>query len=67
MTSFKNRGSPRLGVVSLDGIGYPSSTVDLPDPFNAPPPPPGEPTGTFFHPNFWPVPFALTQSQKRVT
>lgn len=58
MTNSRKHGSPRFGVVSLDATGYPASTVDLPDPFDAPPPRPDEHPGYFFHPNFWPVPFA---------
>ncbi|QOZ23892.1 hypothetical protein [Bradyrhizobium sp. CCBAU 51753] len=53
----KKPGCPRLGVVNLDGIGYPN-TIDLPDPFGASPPSPDEPTGYLFHPHFWPFPIA---------
>lgn len=59
MTNSRKHGSLRLGIVSANNAnGYPRSTVDLPDPFGAPPPRPDEPTGYFFHPNFWPVPIA---------
>ncbi|UPJ79257.1 hypothetical protein IVB16_31425 [Bradyrhizobium sp. 183] len=49
---------PRLGIVSTDFIDC-RNTIDLPDPFNGPPPRPDEPTGFFMHPDFWPVPTAF--------
>lgn len=64
MTNSRKHG-PRLGVVSLDGIGYPSSTVELPNPFDVPPPRPDEPRGYFFHANFWPVPIAHAIARTR--
>ncbi|MGY4183092.1 hypothetical protein ACVIHH_008383 [Bradyrhizobium sp. USDA 4518] len=58
MTNLRKHNSPRLGVVSLDATGYPSSSIDLPNLFDAPAPRPDEPTGYLFHPNFWPFPIA---------
>jgi hypothetical protein len=59
MNNSTKRGSLRLGIVSHNNAnGYPISSVDLPDPFDAPPPRPDEPKGYFFHPGFWPVPIA---------
>ncbi|MBB4367104.1 hypothetical protein GGD65_008180 [Bradyrhizobium sp. CIR18] len=57
MVAERKPEAPRLGVINLDGLGYPD-TIDLPDPFSGPPPEPDEPSGNFINRSFWPFPVA---------